>query len=77
MAVDGALLLAGTSEKAIVNSLLEPDVHRQAVAVTLLLRSQARCCTSCDQEGRAADGHGIEHVVAGRTGERSRLPRES
>lgn len=31
---------------------------------------RARRCTLGDQEGRAADGHGIEHVVARRTEER-------
>ena len=77
VAVDGSLLLAATSEKPIVNSLLEPDVHRQAVAVTLLLRPQARRRALGDQQGRAADGHGVEDVVAGCSRERSRLPGES
>src|SRR5260370_42296670 len=43
---------------------LKPDVHRQAVAVAGTGRAEARGLVLGDQQGRAADGGGVEDVVA-------------
>src|SRR5882757_3471773 len=42
----------------------KPDVHRQAVAVADTRRPEARGLALGDQQGRAADGDGVEDVVA-------------
>src|SRR5258708_1140732 len=43
---------------------LKPDVHREAVAVAGTGRAEARGLVLGDQQGRAADGDGVEDVVA-------------
>src|SRR5258707_14344999 len=42
----------------------KPDVHRQAVAVADAGRAEARGLVLGDQQGRAADGDGVEDVIA-------------
>lgn len=54
------------SLRAAVATLSKPDVHRQAVPIPLVEGAEASRLTGGDQRRRAANGDGVEDVVARR-----------
>ena len=62
---DGIVWLARSLRSALA-ALSKPDVHRQAVPIPLVEGAEASRLAGGDQRRRAANGDGVEDVVARR-----------
>ena len=62
---EGLVALVRTARSAFA-AFSEPDVHRQAVPIPLVEGAEASRLAGGDQRRRAANGDGVEDVVARR-----------